>query len=929
MKITHMRVNHRKNPLGYLLRNPIVFSWQVADPKGKFEKACRILISKDENFKNIIYDSGPTKRNTPVLEVNLNLEPRTRYYWKVFVWDDTGNYTESNISWFETGKMNESWNANWITPDWEEETCHPILTKEILIKNNISKARLYGTGLGLYEIKVNGQKISDELFLPGYNAYDKWIQVQTFDISKQLKHGKNKIEVLLGNGWYKGKFGVMEPREKIYGDKFLFLAEIHVEYEDGTKDLFVTDDTWEALPSPIVNSSIYDGEMRNYYEIPNIKWKTRIINLGFENLVDRLSPPIKIIEEIKPIKYIKTHRGERIIDMGQNMVGWVRFKARIPKGHEVVLQFGEVLSDGDLYRDNLENAKQEFRIIGDGIERIYEPNFTYFGFRYVKLIGFENININDFVGCVIHSEMERRGYIKTSNWKINRLYENILWSQKGNFIDTPTDCPQRSERLGWTGDAQVFSNTALYNYDCVAFYEKYLYDLWQEQKDNNGSVPMYVPALKFKQNPKRIYVGIGSAGWGDVATILPWHIYLHTGDKSILKKQYDSMKAWVDFIISQDDGSRIWKRGSFFGDWLALDSRDPNNKFGSTPMELISTAFYAYSTYILANAAKILEYKEDAEYYEKLYEEIKEAFKKEFITPNGRVASDTQTANVLILKFKLADEKDYKRIAEDLVNKIIMAKGHLTTGFLGTPYLCLVLSENNYHNVACQLFIRDDFPSWLYAVNLGATTIWERWDSILPNGEINKVSMNSLNHYAFGSIGEWMYKHLVGFQIDETNPGFSHAIINPKPCKFIRWVKGELNTISGTYRCEYKIINNRLIKIKVEVPFNCTATFIYPDGDKKEELMPGNYEFDYIPEETFEENFSLNSRLFDILAHPKGRSVLLKYFSLLLENYSPNFSDLKDKTLDEFIKFNAGLFFRNEMLNILEKELSEINIYEI
>lgn len=929
MKIIKMKVNHRINPLGYWLRNP-VFSWQVVDSKGKFEKNFRLLISKDDKFENIVYDSGIEKRSKPIVEIkNLILEPRTRYYWKVFVWDDLGDGAESDIAWFETGKMNELWSAYWITPDWDEEICHPILVKEFDINKNVAKARLYGTGLGLYEIKINGVKVSDELFLPGYNAYDKWIQVQTFDVTKYLKLGKNKIEVLLGNGWYKGKFGLDSPKGQLYGDRFVFLSELHIEYTDGFKDLVITDDTWEAYPSEIINSSIYDGEVRNYNEIPNIRWKTKIIDLGFDKLVDRLSPPVKIMEELRPVKYIKTPAGEDVIDFGQNMVGWVRFKAKIPKGHEVVLQFGETLLNGNFYRKNLEKAAQEFRIIGDGIERVYEPKFTYYGFRYIKLIGFDEIDIDNFTGCVIHSEMERRGYIKTSNWKINRLYENIIWSQKGNFLDTPTDCPQRSERLGWTGDAQVFSNTALYNYDCVAFYEKYLYDLWQEQRYNNGMVPMYVPALKFKEHPERRFVGLGSAGWADVATILPWNIYLHTGDKTILEKQYDSMKAWVEYIISQDDGSRLWKTGSIFGDWLAQDSRDPNYKFGSTPLDFIATAFYAFSTYILANAAKILGYENDAKKYEKLFEEIKQAFKKEYITPNGRVAADTQTANVLVLRFKLADEKDYKRIAEDLVNKIIMAKGHLTTGFLGTPYLCLMLSENGYHDVACQLFIRNDFPSWLYAVELGATTIWERWNSILPNGEINQEVMNSLNHYAFGSIGEWMYKHLVGIQIDEKNPGFTHAIIAPKPSKFIRWVKGEINTISGLYKCEWNIVNSKLIKIKVEVPFNCTATFIYPDGSKKEELIPGNYEFNYVPEEPFEEKFSLNSKFFDIMAHPKGREVLHKYFSLMFENFNQNFCKLKDKTLNDYITFGAGHFIGKDTLDMLEKELQEINIYEI
>lgn len=927
MKITNLRVNHRENPLGYMLRK-LAFSWQIIEQKGRFEKGCRIIISKDERFENIVFDSGMVKRDKPVFEVNLSLKPRTRYYWKVFIWDDEGDYAESDVSWFETGKMDERWEAYWITPDWEREVCHPILAKEFEVNYAVKKARLYSTGLGLYEIRINGIRISDDLFLPGYNAYDKWIQVQTFDVTNFLKVGENKIEVLLGNGWYKGKFGPSSLTGPIYGDKFAFLAEMRIDYKDGSTSLIVTDETWEAYPSPITNSSIYDGECRNYNELPDIKWKVKKIDLGFDKLTDRLSPSVKIMEEIKPVKYIKTPAGEDVLDFGQNMVGWVRFKANIPKGQEVVLQFGEILLNGNFYRGNLDRAAQEFRIVGDGIEREYEPRFTYYGFRYVKLIGFDNIDINDFTGCVIYSDIKRRGRIETSNWKINRLYENIIWSQKGNFIDTPTDCPQRSERLGWTGDTQIFSSTALYNYDCVAFYEKYLYDLWQEQKDNNGIVPMFIPTLKFKEHPSRSFVGFGSSGWGDVATILPWNIYLHTGDKTILEKQYDSMKAWVEYIISQDDGSRLWKTGFHFGDWLALDSKDPNVAFGSTPVLLVATAFYAYSTYILANTARILGYEEDAEKYEKIFEEIKQAFINEFITPNGRVAADTQTANVLALQFKLADEKHFNRIVRDLVDKIILEKGHLTTGFLGTPYLCLTLSENGYHNVACQLFIRNDFPSWLYAVELGATTIWEKWNSVLPNGEINQEKVSSLNHCAFGSIGEWMYKHLVGIQIDENNPGFIHAIIWPKPCRFIKWVKGEVNTISGVYRCEWEILNANLIMIKVEVPFNCTATFVYPDGKKIEKLMCGQYEFEYVPDKPYEEKLNLNSNVLDILAHPKGRKVMKKYFAFMLENLNQNLCTLKDETLNDLI-VRAGQFIDKGTLNLLEKELQEIDIFEI
>jgi len=931
LKISRMKTNHRKNPIGCQLSNPSV-SWVVTDAVGKHEEAVRVWVAKDKNFSDVIYDSGKTKRNGTMFPLPIELTPRTRYYWKVRVWDETGDTAESEIAWFETGKMQEKWSAKWITPDWESEECHPIMKKSFTLSEKPLRARVYATGVGLYELYINGAKVGDEVLQPGYNAYDKWIQVQTYDITDNLKVGDNTIEVLLGNGWYKGEFSPHD-RIAIYGNQFAVLAEVHIDLVNGEHILINTDESWTAHPSVIRSSGIYEGETQDYSVDLSKVWPVKIIDIGYNNLSDRLSPPLRIQEERLPQKLLHTPAGETVLDMGQNMVGWLRCKLLIPKGHEVLLQFGEILQHGNFYNGNLEKAKQEFRLIGDGIERVYEPHFTFYGFRYVKISGINVENINDFVGCVIHSDMERIGFIETSNNSINQLFQNALWGQKGNFLDTPTDCPQRSERLGWTGDAQVFCGTALFNMDCSAFYEKYLHDLWLEQKNNDGLVPQVIPVLKSWEHPFGNHLMMGSAGWSDAATIIPWQVYLHTGDPAILAKQYESMKAWVDYIRRQDDGSFLWKTGFHFGDWLSQDTRDPNETFGGTPKYYIASCFYALSSELTGKAAKVLGYTKDAEFYLELSKKIKDAIKKEFISPNGRVGVDSQTASVLALRFEVIEPKFRSRVVRELVDKVISAGGHLTTGFIGTPYLLFALSENGENETAYSILLKRDFPSWLYAVDLGATTIWERWNSVLPDGTINPVGMNSLNHYAFGSVVEWMYREMCGINPVEDAPGFKKIRISPKPCYMIKWAKAEVNTISGKCVCSWEI-EKEALKIHVEVPFDTTATLILPEGctvngQTELELEAGIYDFSIVPAKKYYVTFGIDTPVRVLLDHPKAREVLRKYLPILVQYSSLIATEYREKSLKTLISTTPGFSLSEEAFAKLEEGLAAIKPWDL
>ena len=893
MKIIHCKLNHLTNPLGWDVEHPTI-SYVVTEARGCFQRAARVWVSLSPDFAENLYDSGERSDIVSTsFELPIDLKPMTRYYWKVWVRDDAGDAAESAVQWFETGK-DAPWRAQWITPD-ADKSVQAVLFKHINVQKPVATARAYVVGLGLYELSLNGEKQGDECLLPGFCDYDDWIQYQTFDLP--LSHGDNLLELTLGDGWYKGNFGLVKRSEN-YGDRLAAIAEVHIRYQDGTEEIVCTDESWQARRSPIVASGIYCGEVFDAMLDTSGVFGVRPIDLGHDRLCARLSPPIRAHERLKPVEVLHTPAGETVLDMGQNMVGWLEFHSEAPKGTEIRLQFGELLQEGCFYRDNLRSAKAEFTYISDGTPRDVRQHFTFYGFRFVKIEGWVGpVDPNAFTGLVIHSDMDERGDIKTSDALVNQLVHNARWGMKGNFLDVPTDCPQRDERYGWTGDAQIFSGTACYFMDTYAFYTKFGHDLYMEQRKLDGSVPDVVPVAN--------YSGDASTVWADAATVIPWNTYLHSGDRGILRRQYPSMKAWVDYMKRQDDadgGKRLWLTGAHYGDWLALDGNWPGGVYGGTDPNYIASAYYYYSTRIVARAAHILGYAEDAACYDRLAGEIRAAFERAYFTPSGRLAIDTMTACVLALHLDLAPDYAVEQVRRMLLNRLQKNFYHLDTGFTGTPCLCRVLSENGMNDIAYHLLLEKGYPGWLYEVLMGATTIWERWNSVMPDGRVSGTEMNSMNHYSYGSIVEWMFRDMAGINPVEDAPGFKRFILSPKPNYQIGSASAKLDSAAGLIESEWTIEDGRL-SFAFTVPFDTQATIVLPDAeagvieglcrgqnvipDSLRQLGadvsftagPGRYRFTYAPTAPYRKVYSLDSSWEELSANPKTLEIIKREYA--------------------------------------------------
>lgn len=897
MKITNLKVNHLTNPIGWDMEK-VVVSYKVEESRGKEQEWARICVAADADMNEIIYDSGSLKDlDSAHFEVKMEYSASTAYYWRVEVMTDEHEYGVSETACFETPKGN-GWSAEWITPDVEDKSRQMTVHRSVHINKPVKKARIYCVGLGLYELFLNGTKQGDECLLPGFCDYDSWIPFQTYPL--ELLPGENHVKFRLGDGWYKGWFGLRQTSEN-YGDRLALIAEIHIWYEDGTFECIGTDESWKAGNSQVVYSGIYPGEIFDATIDESPCQKCRVIDLDKNRLSPRLSPPIRVHEKIVPAAKIDTPNKEYVLDMGQNMVGWLSFRCSAPKGKKLHFKFGEILQDGCFYNDNLRTAKAEFTYISDGQEREVRQHFTFYGFRFVKVEGLEQEEwIRDVKGMVIHSDMDRIGMIQTSNPLVNRLFENAWWGQKGNFVDVPTDCPQRDERYGWTGDAQIFSGTACYNADTYAFYTKYGKDVYSEQKKLNGSVPDVVPVCN--------YPGDASTAWGEAATVIPWNVYLHSGDQEILRRQYASMKAWVDYMKREDDrsgGERLWRTGFHYGDWLALDGKIQGGVYGATDPHLIATAYYYLSSSITAKTAAVLGCADDEKFYRALSEDIKAAFIREYFSSAGRLCVDTMTAYVVVLYMGLYPDSSYARVCEGLRRKLSRNRYHLETGFVGTPYLCRVLSDHGMNELAYHLLLEEGFPGWLYEVKMGATTVWERWNSVMPDGRISGTEMNSLNHYAYGSIVEWMYRNMIGIKPDENKPGFRYFVIEPKPDWQMESAGGSLNSPYGTITSKWRIVQEEggeKLHMEFAVPFGTEADIILPDASSAEEELKrqidregilcgescgddykirvrcGTYCFSYKPGRPYRKIYSIDSPFEELMADSRTRDVLEKEF---------------------------------------------------
>ncbi len=735
----------------------------------------------------------------------------------------------------------DDWKAKWIGPGYVEDSIlrpSPLFRKEFTSSKKIKSATVYITAHGLYEASINGQRVGDGYFTPGWTEYKKRLQYQGYDVTNLVRNGKNAIAVTLGGGWYRDHLA-WGSNKNIYGKDISLLLQLMITYTDGSTRLIISDGSWKSTTGSIRSSEIYDGEIIDARDektgwtqpgYDDSQWSgVEVEHFSNDNLVASVDAPARKHEIFKPVRVLTTPKGEKVIDFGQNLVGWEMIHVRGNSGDTITIRHAEVLDKyGNFYTENLRAAKATSSYILNGKgEEYFEPHFTYYGFRYIEVTGIKGpLNPDDFQAVAIYADMKPTGTFSTSNPMLNQLQHNILWGQKGNFLDVPTDCPQRDERLGWTGDAQVFSRTASFNMNVNNFFAKWMQDVAADQLPD-GSVPFVIP------NVLGPYAA-GSAGWSDVATIIPWNMYLAYGDTGVLRRQYSSMKGWVDFIRSRTHDN-LWNTGFDFGDWLFYRPADDNDgRSAVTDKYLIAQCFYAHSTQLLINAAEVLGKTSDVESYTALLKKIKAAFLDEYVTPNGRLVSGTQTAYVLALNFDMLPESLRTQAAKRLVENIKSYNYHLTTGFLGTPYLCHVLTRFGYDDIAYRLLLQTTYPSWLYPVTMGATTIWERWDGEKPDSTFETPSMNSFNHYAYGAIGDWMYRKMAGLDTYADGPGYKHIRIKPHLGGDLSFAKASLETYYGEVSSSWKVSRGKdqaagdSVWMEVQIPANTRATIYIP-----------------------------------------------------------------------------------------------------
>jgi alpha-L-rhamnosidase len=837
VKVDGLLCENRSNPIGLDVTVPR-FSWKLlSDRRDVMQTAYRVEVSESAGFHNYVWDSGKVKSDSSVFisYKGQPLQSGKKYFWRVQVWDNNGKSSGwSQSAWWQTALFNESdWKAQWITPGYAEDTINrppPLMRKQFAVNKKIRSAVAYITAHGLYEAQINGRKVGDAYLTPGWTSYHNRLQYQAYDVTGMLKEGQNAIGVMLGNGWYRGIIGYSD-KKNVYGKDIALLMQVNITYTDGTTATITSDDSWKSSTGEVLYSEIYNGETIDHNKdqpgwaaagFNDAQWSPVKVEESPKNiLIATYNELVKKHETFKPVRIFTTPKGEKVIDFGQNLVGWVVLKVKGSAGDKIVVSHAEVLDKaGNFYTENLRAAKaQDTYILKGGEDETFEPHFTFHGFQFIRVEGYPgDIKPEDVTAVALYSDMKPTGTFTTSNAMINQLQHNIQWGQKGNFLDVPTDCPQRDERLGWTGDAQVFSRTATFNMNVNDFFAKWLHDVAADQSAA-GSVPFVVPnCLGFTQC---------STGWGDVATIVPWNMYLAYGDKRILENQYPSMKAWVDYIQHQSKND-LWNSGFHFGDWLFYSRDDDTDGTSAiTDKFFIAQCFYAYSTQLLINAATVLNKQEDVTYYTGLLKRIKDAFFKEYVTPNGRLVSGTQTAYTLALNFDMLPESLRGQAADRLVENIHAYGDHLTTGFLGTPYLCHVLSRFGKDNTAYHLLLQQTYPSWLYPVKMGATTIWERWDGIKPDKTFETPTMNSFNHYSYGAIGDWMYRVMTGLDTYTDGPGYKHIKIMPHPGGGFTNASATLQTYYGDVSSGWEVKDGKTY-YTINIPANTKADIHLP-----------------------------------------------------------------------------------------------------
>lgn len=860
MRITNLRCEYTEHPLGIDVREPRL-SWMLEDPqRGQMQTAYQILVSSRKDLLDAghgdLWDSGKvvSGQSGNIVYAGKPLHSATCYYWTVRVWDrDDQASPYSAAATFETGLFSsDDWHGKWI---WAGETTGPLLRKAFTLSKPVKKARLYISGIGYYEARLNGQKVGDYVLDPGWTDYDKTILYSTFDITHLLRIEENTIGILLGNGRFSPPDAVVQKTPMIlkkYNVAPMVIAQIQIEFSDGTALMLATDSTWKIAAGPIVSNDIYDGERYDArleqpgWDLPDFDdadWQSAQLTQPPTGQLSSQAafPAIKVRQTMPPQKMTIPQPGVYIYDFGQNFTGWVNLRVSGPRDTEVTIRYAELLNtDGTLNTipNRTAEATDTYILKGEGRE-VFEPRFTYHGFRYVELTGFPGTpSLNSIEGRVVHSAVETRGSFLCSHPLINQIHQNILWGQVSNLMSVPTDCPQRDERMGWLGDAQLAAEEAVHNFDMAGFFTKWLRDI-RDAQQADGSLPdvapMYWPLLD------------ADPAWGTACVIIPWMLYQYYGDRRVLSENYAMMQRYVAFLNSQaHDG--VLELGKW-GDWCPpwhVNSVD-------TPYQLVSQWYYYHDTLRLSQIADILGKPEDADTYRTQAERIKIAFNRQFLHDTqyghppvpwyqrlipkvatadergvidqhlaGQFAVRSQTGDVLALFLDLVPEEKREAVLKGLINDIIVIHGtHLNTGIVGTRYILDVLSDNGYADLAFKLVTQTTYPSWGYMVKEGATTLWERWEYLTD------IGMNSQNHIMLGSVDAWFYRYLAGIQIDPAAPGWQNIIIKPHILDNLSFVSASVQTVRGMVVSNWRKTHDGL-QLLVTIPVNSQATVKLP-----------------------------------------------------------------------------------------------------
>ncbi len=876
----HLRCEYLVNPLGIDAAAPRL-SWLITDDRrGARQTAYRVLVAgdaarlaRDEGDR---WDSGrvESSETAHIVYAGRPLCSKERVWWKVQTWDAEGRCSpwSAAAKWSMGLLAPEDWGAEWIGDAREvsgiDPAPPPMFRKSFDPGGPITRATVYITALGLYELRINGRRVGDHILAPEWTDYARRVQYQTYDVTDLIRAGENVLGVQLGDGWYCGRIGLTQivpngrPR-RIYGDHPQLLLRLEIERRDGRVVAVVSDGSWKSTTEgPIRVADLLDGEIYDAtreqpgWDAPGFddaSWTpVRVIarpgepNPGLNGpaappgvggrgpaLVAQPNEPIRITRELSPVALTEPQPGVYVFDLGQNTAGWCRLKLRkLPAGTTVTLRHAEVLNpDGTLYTANLRSAKQTDQYTGPG-DCTFEPHFTYHGFRYVEVTGLPyQPAATDLTGCVFHSAAPETGGFECSEPLLNRLYQNIVWTQRANLTSIPTDCPQRDERLGWMGDILAFAPTACFTMDMAAFFRKWILDV-RDAQTSDGRYPDFAPhpfdpATRFSSVP----------AWGDAGVFVPWTAYVWYGDRRLLEEHFDSARRWVDYVHAQNP-DLLWKnsRGNDYGDWLNADTLKLAGwpaRGAEVPKEVFGTMFFARSTQLVARMAEVLGRTEDARRYAARADEIRAAIQRAYVQPDGVLTGDTQAGYAIALAFDLLPAERQDEALRRMIAAFDRYGGNISTGFHSTICLMNELTGRGRADEAYRLLLNRTLPSWLYPVEHGATTIWERWDGYVEGRGFQDPGMNSFAHYAYGCVGEWMFRTILGINPDEQQPGFAHFTLRPLPGGGLTWARGYYDSLNGRIESAWRIDGDR-VQLAVTVPANTSATLILPTGETRE-----------------------------------------------------------------------------------------------